>query len=223
MTPVLRRACDVAPLILIVATTRGSRESFGRFRQYNCRAQKCPVMTAASGEDEEKATRRVDIEGRADLSLTIAALTSGGRCFARWLTPLIRTRILGRSETPVRVARDAFRNGDNIAVEGDVTRRTIQCNLDPRMERPELQDFAFDPIEHVMATGASMSPRRSRLHGPTARSGERTACEPIASYEQWSRVVREPLVWLAYERDHVLITGDSLVLFLSRRGRPMQS
>jgi putative DNA primase/helicase len=42
-------------------------------------------------------------------------------------------------------------NGNNIAVEGDMTRRTLLGRLDAGMERPEEREFADDPVKLVLA------------------------------------------------------------------------
>lgn len=47
--------------------------------------------------------------------------------------PLVRVRILGKSEAP----------------EFEV-RRAVICTLDARVERPELREFKFDPIDRVL-------------------------------------------------------------------------
>ena len=57
-------------------------------------------------------------------------------------------------------------------------------------------EYARFADDLVILIDAYPSPRRLQLHWPTANPG-RAACVPVASYGQWSRVVREPLIWLA--------------------------
>jgi putative DNA primase/helicase len=199
MTPVLRGACDVTPLLLILATTPGSGKSYlADIASTIVRAQKCPVITAARGEEAEKRLGALILEGVQIISVDNCIYDLGGAMLCQIVErPLIRTRILGRSETPECEWRGTlFANGNNIGVMGDMTRRTIECNLEPGMERPELREFSFDPIKRVMANRGAYVAAALTIALAYGASGERAACDPIASYGQWSRVVREPLIWL---------------------------
>jgi putative DNA primase/helicase len=199
MTPVLRGACDVVPLILIVATTPGSGKSYmADLASAIVRAQRCPVITAARGEEAEKRLGALILESVQIISIDNCIYDLGGAMLCQMVErPIIRTRILGKSETPECEWRGTlFANGNNIGVIGDMTRRTIECNLDPGVERPELRKHSFDPIERVMANRGAYVAAALTIALAYRASGERAACDPIASYGQWSRVVREPLIWL---------------------------
>ena len=199
MTPVLRGACDVTPLLLILATTPGSGKSYlADIASTIVRAQKCPVITAARGEEAKKRLGALILEGVQIISLDNCIYDLGGAMLCQIVErPLIRTRILGKSETLECEWRGTlFANGNNIGVMGDMTRRTIECNLDPRMERPEPPEFSFDPIERVMANRGAYVAAALTIALAYRETGKRAACDPIASYGQWSRVVREPLIWL---------------------------
>ena len=67
--------------------------------------------------------------------------------------PVVDIRILGRSESVRIEARGTclFATGNNFTIVGDVCRRAITTNLDPEVERPELRQFDFDPVERVLA------------------------------------------------------------------------
>jgi putative DNA primase/helicase len=196
---VLRGACDVVPLILVVATTPGSGKSYmADLASAIVRAQRCPVITAARGEEAEKRLGALILESVQIISIDNCIYDLGGAMLCQMVErPIIRTRILGKSETPECEWRGTlFANGNNIGVMGDMTRRTIECNLDPEMERPELRKFSFDPIERVMADRGAYVAAALTMALAYRESGERAACDPIGSYGQWSRVVREPLIWL---------------------------
>ena len=52
----------------------------------------------------------------------------------------IKTRILGKSEIPeCEWYGMLFATGNNIRVVGDMVRRTLVCQLDAKLERPELR------------------------------------------------------------------------------------
>ena len=199
MSPVLRGAYDVTPLLLILATTPGSGKSYlADIASTIVRAQKCPVITAGHGEETEKRLGALILEGVQIVSLDNCTFNLGGAMLCQMVErPLIRIRILGKSETPECEWRGTlFANGNNISVMGDMTWRTIECNLEPGMARPELRKFSFDPIERVMANRGAYVAAALTIALAYRASGERVACHPIASYGQWSRVVREPLIWL---------------------------
>jgi putative DNA primase/helicase len=70
-------------------------------------------------------------------------------------------------------------NGNNITVAGDLVRRSIQCSLDPEMERPELRQFRSDPFKTVVAdrgkyVAAALTVVRGRLVGNIMKSSNRS-------------------------------------------------
>ena len=61
--------------------------------------------------------------------------------------PIVRIRILGRSEMPDCECHTAvFATGNGIGFAGDMTRRGILCNLQALTERPELREFKRDTL-----------------------------------------------------------------------------
>ena len=66
--------------------------------------------------------------------------------------PLVKIRILGRSEMPeCECQTTVFATGNNISLKGDMVRRGLTCNLDTLSERPELRSFKIDPLHQVMS------------------------------------------------------------------------
>lgn len=106
-------------------------------------------------------------------------------------------RILGKTENIVVPSTQAmFSTGNNMTVLADLTRRVLVARIDPGVERPELTPFPFNPARLA---------RRYRRHFVRAAltimrgyitSGDRVTVSSLGSYEEWSRLVREPLVWL---------------------------
>jgi len=87
----------------------------------------------------------------------------------------IRGRILGLSKTAWVSTKTLFlSSGNNVGPVKDMTRRTIVIALDPQTELASARDFKLDPLSMVRN-------RRSRK---------------LASYERWSEMVRQPLMWL---------------------------
>ncbi|MEJ2376789.1 MAG: hypothetical protein P8Y71_15680, partial [Pseudolabrys sp.] len=111
--------------------------------------------------------------------------------------PLVKVRILGKSETRDCEWRGTlFATGNNVTFVGDMTRRGLTSKMDARMERPETRKFAFGPIARVMAdrgayVAAGLTIARAYC---AARAGVK--CMPLGSYGGSSRLVREPLIRL---------------------------
>ena len=111
--------------------------------------------------------------------------------------PIVEVRPLGVSRL-VRIESRAtlFATGNNIVLVGDVVRRVLLCSLDSELERPELRQFKGNPLETVLAdrgryVAAALTVVRAYL-----AAGCPDALPPLASFEDWSRLVRSALVWL---------------------------
>ncbi|HEX4113636.1 MAG TPA: hypothetical protein VH020_13975 [Stellaceae bacterium] len=114
-----------------------------------------------------------------------------------------KLRPLGKSvQTIVPNTFALFANGNNMTIIGDMARRTLQCDLDARVERPELRRFDFEPVEFAKARRGEMVVAVLTIVRAWLTSGAQSAESPLGSYEEWSRMVREPLIWLG-EQDPV--------------------
>ena len=78
-----------------------------------------------------------------------------------------------------------------------MTRRTLLCDLDANVERPELRKFNGDPVAN---RNGGPWPLRLGLPNPsyehTLSPAAPNALQPIASFADWSNLVRSALVWL---------------------------
>ncbi|TXM99217.1 hypothetical protein FV222_13345 [Methylobacterium sp. WL103] len=89
-----------------------------------------------------------------------------------------------------------FATGNNLTLLGDMTRRAVICTLDANVERPELRDFDFDPIERVLADRGAYVAAVMIIARAYRAAGMPKVCGPIGSYGEWSDMVRAPLIWL---------------------------
>ena len=111
--------------------------------------------------------------------------------------PTLKVRVLGKSlNVEVSTSVCLFATGNNFTVEGDLTRRTLLCRLDPQVERPELRKFDFNPIDEVrqnrgLYVHAALTIMRAYL-----RAGCPGKPEPLGSFEDWSERIRGALLWL---------------------------
>ena len=205
ITSVVRGALRAAPMHLIRAALPGSGKSFlvnlahvvlsGRF---------CPATTA--GETVKELETRIDamlLHGHSMFSLDnlVGDLFSNKLCDA--LTePVVAVRVLGLSKM---VAVDntycIAATGNNVRPVGDLTRRVLTSDLDPKVERPELRQFLGDPVKTVMAdrgkylSACLIIPRAYMLAGLPG------VLPPLAGFNDWSNLVRSALVWLGPSGD----------------------
>ena len=77
-----------------------------------------------------------------------------------------------------------------------MTRRAIVCSLDAGVERPELRDFPFDPIDRVLAHRGTYVAAAITIARAYRIAGRPNVCPSIGSYGEWTDAVRAPLIWL---------------------------
>src|SRR5262249_24846685 len=111
--------------------------------------------------------------------------------------PTVDIRILGRSEM-VRVENRAtiYATGNNIVVVGDVVRRVLVASLDANMERPELRRFKQDPLALILADRGRYVAACLTIVRAYLKAGCPGELPALASFGDWSRLVRSALVWL---------------------------
>ncbi len=158
-----------------------------------------PVI--AQGRSEEELEKRLGaalLAGDASVSIDNCARPLESSFLCMMLTQQqVKVRILGQSIQP-ELPCNAFvtATGNKLTLVGDLTRRSLRCSLDPKMERPELRRFDFDPVEMVRERRADLVAAALTLLRAYWVSGERVDVSPFGSFETWSRRVREALVWL---------------------------
>jgi putative DNA primase/helicase len=207
LTVVLRGAFDLTPMFTIIAHDVGNGKSYlvdliatlitGRY---------CPVMTPGQSREEmEKRLGAILLEGGSVLSLDNISFDLESDLLCQILTqPIVKVRILGQSAVPECEWRGTlFGTGNNIRVVGDLVRRSLSCNLDAGVERPELREFKFDPIARVHGErGAYIAAAITIARAYDAAGRPTPGCRPLAGYSAWSQAVRFPLLWLG-EHDPV--------------------
>lgn len=200
MTPVARGAMQVVPLHAITAPEAGTGKSFLiDLASAITIGEIAPVI--AAGRDEEETEKRLVAElmtGQPIVSIDNLNGVLGGDFICQAIErPIIKPRVLGRSENRrIENTVTLFGNGNNIHLLGDVVRRVVLCSMDANMERPELRAFGGNPITVVLANrGRYIAAVLTIVRGYLA-AGCPNPCAPLASFEDWSRLVRSSLVWL---------------------------
>jgi hypothetical protein len=200
LTALLRGSLPTAPVVLVRAETPGTGKSYlidviamiatGRL---------CPVITAGRNfEETEKRIGAVLLSGSAIVSLDNLAHDLGGELLCQVTErPVVRIRILGKSEMPdCECHTTVFATGNNIGFEGDMVRRGLLCELETLEERPELREFKRDALMLASADRARYVAAALTIVRAYLTAGAPRVCGPFGSYRAWSFMVRSPLVWL---------------------------
>ena len=110
----------------------------------------------------------------------------------------IRGRILGLSKTAWVSTKTLFlSSGNNVGPVKDMTRRTIVIALDPQTELASARDFKLDPLSMVRNRRSHyVSLVLTVVNAWLAAGRPISDCRKLASYERWSEMVRQPLMWL---------------------------
>jgi hypothetical protein len=199
LTALVRGALSTAPLYLVRAHTPGTGKSYlidviamissGRL---------CPVITTSANKEEtEKRIGSILLSGASIVSLDNCTSDLTGDLLCQLTErPVVKIRILGRSEMPECECRTCvFSTGNNISFRGDMVRRGLICNLEALDERPELRTFQRDTLDHATVNRdaylvAGLTIIRAYLSAGTPN------VKTLGSYPAWSTFVRSPLIWL---------------------------
>jgi hypothetical protein len=200
ITPVVRGAISVAPLHAVKATTAGTGKSFlvdiisaiatGRI---------CPV--ASAGEDQAETEKRLVgllLAGYPVVSIDNCNGELGGDLLCQAVErPLVRVRALGRSEIfEIESRATIYATGNALRVCGDMVRRTLVSTLDAGVERPELREFKGNPVTEVLEARGWYVAACLTIVMAYQAAGCPDMLPALASFEDWSGLVRSALVWL---------------------------
>lgn len=200
ITPVVRGALSVAPLHTFRANTPGTGKSYlADVASAISAGQPCPVASAADGNEEtEKRIAALLLGGYPIVSLDNVNGELGGDLLAQAIErPLIRLRPLGASTiVEVEARATIFATGNNLRVRGDMVRRTLVCDLDAGMEQPETRQFRGNPVETVLRDRGRYVSACLIIVRAYIAAGCPNVLPKLASFEDWSNLVRSSLVWL---------------------------
>lgn len=200
ITPVVRGALTVSPLHAFRASTAGTGKSYlVDTASAIATGRPCPVSSAASSEEEnEKRLAGLLLHGFPLATLDNVNGELGGDLLCQAIErPLIRLRRLGGSAiTEIESRSTLFATGNALRVRGDMCRRCLICDLDAGLERPELRTFAADPVATVMADRGRYVSACLAIPLAYLRAGTPALLPPLASFGDWSALVRSALVWL---------------------------
>lgn len=201
MTGVLRRSMASAPMHLFDAPTPGTGKSYFVDMIANV-VHGTDAHAVAQGPDDTEMEKRLTgslIDARELILLDNCTRPIGGELLNQATTQtLLDLRILGKTEKRLCESASAIMaTGNNIAVYGDMVRRTILCTLDSKLERPEERTFVGNPKAYALAHRAEIICAVLTIALAYRAAGSPlAAARPVAGFDDYDRLVRQPLVWL---------------------------
>jgi putative DNA primase/helicase len=201
ITPVVRGAMTVAPLHAVTAPVAGSGKSY-LVDVISALLTGDRAAVIAAGRTEEETEKRLVaalLGGQPIISIDNVNGGLGGDLLCQLVErPSITVRPLGKSDA-IRVESRAtvFATGNNLHLVGDMTRRVLVCALDPRVEQPELRTFRTEPFQEVVSRRGQYVAAALTITRAYLVAGCPNLLTPLASFEDWSRLVRSALVWLS--------------------------
>ncbi|MFK4525724.1 hypothetical protein ABIF90_003705 [Bradyrhizobium japonicum] len=201
ITPVVRGAFPVAPMHVARAPVAGSGKSFlWDTSAATSIGKPMPVMSAAQTEEElEKRLVAAALAGQPLLSIDNISGDLRSDLLCQLIErQIVDVRILGKSERVSVETRGltTFGTGNNVAIYGDLTRRTLVTSLDPEMERPETRCFSKNPVELILADRGKYVAACLTICRAYKVAGSPNKVPRLASFEGWSDTVRSALIWL---------------------------
>jgi hypothetical protein len=201
ITPLVRKACRAVPLHCYSAPKMASGKTLLATLAGYVASGRSPVLMSQADDpaEEQKRLLAVLIEGQNVVCIDNIERTLKSDSLCTILTePVFSGRLLGANRT-VRASCAAtfFATGNNLAVAGDLTARAVSCALDPACERPEEREFQVDLHKVVPERRAEIAVATLTIVRAYLAAGEPKQPIPnFARFEDWSRFVRQPLVWL---------------------------
>lgn len=200
LTALTRNAYATAPMHAVTAPTAGSGKSMiVDVATMIATGRKAGVV--ALGKTPEETEKRIGgalLSGDPVLALDNCEAGIGGDLLCQMMTQeTVKVRPLGAS-TIVDLPTNVFvtATGNNLTMIGDMTRRAVLCRIDAHVERPELRVFdGPDPVVQAHQQRGELAVAAltiMRAFSVTGRPRQRT---PLGSFEGWSRLVRDALIW----------------------------
>lgn len=204
LTAVTRRTLRAAPMFGFSAPKPGSGKSLlAECISYISTGRSPTLMTHVVDADEErKRLTSVLMDGTSVLLIDNVSkrLKSDALC-SILSQPTYSDRVLGASRKIIaRTNLLVLASGNNLIIEGDLSRRTLIATIDPGVERPEEREFETDLHELIprirpKLVAACLTIIRSYL----AAGSPDVGVPSYGNFEQWQRWCRHPLVWLGEE------------------------
>jgi hypothetical protein len=202
LTALVRRSLPSAPLGAITApVARTGKTLIADCIAILAMGTVAPAMTLPSSDEEaEKTALAVLMEGDPVVLIDNVERPLGGDWLCTMLTSEYKSqRLLGRSEmVKVPTTTLVLATGNHLVIQGDLRARALVCRIDANIEHPERREFERELREQFMAARPELVAAGLTLMRAFIATGQ-SAHDQVAQwggFEQWSAMVRAPLVWL---------------------------
>lgn len=200
LTACVRQALPTAPLHAFTAPAAGTgKTKIVDIASVISSGREAGVISQSPIEEEmEKRLSAMLLQGASAIAIDNCTAPLNGNFLCIALTqPTSLVRPLGTSKQ-VEVNTNAFvsATGNNLVIAGDMTRRAIVSRLDAKMERPELREFSFEPVERAKGDRPRYVAAALTILLAYTAAGAPRQSSPLGSFEEWSRLVRDALIWL---------------------------
>ena len=200
LTACVRRSLRTAPLHGFSAPLPGSGKSkLADLASVLATGREAGVIAQGPTDSEtEKRLGALLLAGEAVIAIDNVERQLGGEFLCQALSQdFVRSRILRKSEAPELPANALVTaTGNNLTLHADITRRALLCQIDPRCERPELREFAEDPIDVAKGQRGALVAAALTVLRAHQVAGLPKQPPPLGGFTSWSRRVRDALLWL---------------------------
>ena len=202
LTAPVRRVLPAAPMFLFDAPVPASGKSLLASVVAWIATGREPATQPYTGDSEEDRKRIIStlIAGDAVVSFDNISKPLQDDTLCKVLTqPEVDDRLLGTmTNVKLPTCTTFLGTGVNLVVTGrDMVRRVQKCRIDPRMERPEERTFDYVLRDYVMQRRAKLVVAALTIMRAYIVAGRPAQnIEPYGGFEEWSAMVRAPLVWL---------------------------
>lgn len=206
LTALVRRSLPSAPLGAITAPTMSSGKTLlADLISILASGVAAPAMQLPETEEEAKKTALAILMMGDPVVLidNIERPLQGDWLCTALTSETFSGRVLGATQmVHVPTCTLWLGTGNQLNIAGDLRTRALLCRIDPRMEKPELRAFTNDAkvwfTEHrPKLVAAGLTVMRAFI---VAGEKPKDHVPAWGRFEQWSDMVRAPLVWLG-ERD----------------------
>lgn len=200
LTSTSRTALGSAPAHGFSAPTAGSGKSILADLPSVLRTgrEAAPIAQGRTAEELEKRLGALLLEGEGIVAIDNCETPLGGEFLCQLMTqPSLKVRPLGQSamiEVPTTAMVTA--TGNNLTFVGDMSRRALLSQLDPGVERPELREFPFDPVQVMKERRGEFVAAALTILRAYHIAGRPFQVSPLGSFADWSNWVRSALLWL---------------------------
>ena len=200
LTAVARRGLPFAPLHGFDAPTAGSGKSkIVDLASIISTGHEAGVVALGKSEEEtHKTLSSLLMRGDPFIAIDNCDGPLEGALLNQMLTKQqVELRVLGYSKmVTVLICAVVTATGNNLVLLGDLTRRGVVARLDPKVARPELRKFEYDPIDDAKRNRPELVVAALTVLKAYHNAGRPNRPSPLQSFTDWSDTVRGALIWL---------------------------